>query len=203
MVFGRKGSYVTKAFGILANVTKAHPIIAALTAALTIGYWIYENWGHIGERISNFFTDLYDGVANFFEKIWNWCKGIGDFIGGFLDTVGTLGKVFGSVLKNVSSGIKKFVLSEDVKIPVLEKIKESSFLKKFSSDNKKDNATKKLELPKIEPMHSEINRTQNNNFNITINSAKNDDSESITNKVMNRVSDFSKTFLYDTVPEVM
>ncbi|MBR1734566.1 MAG: phage tail tape measure protein [Alphaproteobacteria bacterium] len=200
---GKALPYVTKAFGILANVTKTHPIIAALTAALTIGYWIYENWGHIGERISNFFTDLYNGVASFFEKIWNWCKGIGNFIGGFLDTVGTLGKVFGGVLKNVSSGIKKFVFGEDVKIPIVEEIKESPFWKKLSSDNKKENATKKLELPKIEPMHSEINRTQNNNFNITINATKNDDSESITNKVMNRVSDFSKTFLYDIVPEVM
>ena len=52
-------------------------------------------------------------------------------------------------------------------------------------------------------MHSEVNRTQNNNFNITINAAKNDDSESISDKVMNRISNFSKTFLYDPVPEVL
>lgn len=82
-------------------------------------------------------------------------------------------------------------------------IKESSFWKKFSFGNKKDNATQKLELPKIEPMHSEINRTQNNNFTINIQVDKKDTAENISQKVMNRVSDFSKTFLYDPVPEVL
>ena len=200
---GKALPYVTKTFGIFAKITRTHPIIAALTTALTIGYWIYENWGHIGERISNFFTNLYNGVANFFKEIWNWCEKIGNFIGGFLDTVGTLGKVFGGVLKNVSSGIKKFILGEDVKIPIVEKIKESSFWKKFSFENKKDNATQKLELPEIEPRHSEINRTQNNNFTINIQADKKDNAETISQKVMNRVSDFSKTFLYDPVPEVL
>ena len=200
---GKALPYVTKAFGILAKVTKTHPIIAALTAALTIGYWIYDNWGHIGERISNFFTGLYNGVANLFEKIWSWCKTIGNFIGDFLDAVGTLGKVFGGVLKNVSSGIKKFVFGEDVKIPIVEEIKDSSFWKKFSSDNKENNVTKKLELPKIENMHPDISRTQNNNFTINIQTDKKDNAETISQKVMNRVSEYSKTFLYDAVPEAM
>ncbi len=52
-------------------------------------------------------------------------------------------------------------------------------------------------------MHSEINRTQNNNFTINIQADKKDDAEKISQKVMSRVSDFSKTFLYDTVPEVL
>ena len=46
-------------------------------------------------------------------------------------------------------------------------------------------------------------RNQNNSFSITINAAKNDNAEAIANKVTNRISDFSKTFLFDPVPEVI
>lgn len=46
-------------------------------------------------------------------------------------------------------------------------------------------------------MHSP--KTQNNNFTITINGAKNDDAESLSKKVMDKVSTFGKTFLYDPV----
>ena len=67
----------------------------------------------------------------------------------------------------------------------------------------KNENTKAIKLPDLKHLKTDVVRNQSNNFNITINAVKNDDSESITDKVMNRVSDFSKTFLYDPVPEVL
>lgn len=194
--------YVSKGFSALAKVVRTHPIIAALTAALVIGYWIYDNWGHIGERISNFFTGLYEGVSNFFKGIWDWCKGIVEFIGDFLDTVGTLGKVFGGVLSNVSSGIKKFVFGEDVKIPIVEEVKKSSFWDRFKFGSDEKASAPKLELPKIEPAKPAVSRTQNNNFSINIQASNKDNAETISQKVMNRVSEYNKVFLYDAPQEV-
>ena len=67
----------------------------------------------------------------------------------------------------------------------------------------KNENTKAIKLPDLKHLKTDVVRNQSNNFNITINAVKNDDPESITDKVMNRVSDFSKTFLYDAVPEVL
>lgn len=56
-----------------------------------------------------------------------------------------------------------------------------------------------LKLPNTKELTPNMARNQNNNFSITINANKNDNSETIANKVMNRVQDYSKTFLFDEV----
>ena len=61
-----------------------------------------------------------------------------------------------------------------------------------------------LKIPReLKPANSNVTRNQNNNFSITINAAKNGNPEAIANKVVNRVGDYSKTFLYDEVAEAI
>lgn len=61
-----------------------------------------------------------------------------------------------------------------------------------------------LKIPReLKPANSNVTRNQNNNFSITINAAKNDNPETIADKVMNRAGDYSKTFLYDEAAEAI
>ena len=59
-----------------------------------------------------------------------------------------------------------------------------------------------MELPEIEPRHSEINRTQNNNFTINIQADKKDNAETISQKVMNRVSDKPYKIKYEVFDDI-
>ena len=161
--------------------------------------WITEKIAAAWNFIKNLFSNLWSDVSpiwdKFIEKINSlgivdhilkaWKK-IKSFFKGFFDEITPLWNKFTVPVSNLFNGARSAV----------SKVKEL-----FSRDESLTGA--RLKMPKITSAPSEISRNQNNNFNITINAVKNDDSESITNKVMNRVSDFSKTFLYDPVPEVL
>lgn len=60
-----------------------------------------------------------------------------------------------------------------------------------------------LKIPDVKSIKPQVNRNQNNNFTINIQAAKGDNAESLSQKVMDNVSAFSKTFLYDEVGEVI
>ena len=161
--------------------------------------WITEKiavaWNFIKNLFSNLWSDVSPIWDKFIEKINSlgivdhilkaWKK-IKSFFKGFFDEITPLWNKFTAPVSNLFNEAKS----------VVSKVKEL-----FSKDESLTDA--RLKMPKITSAPSEISRNQNNNFNITINAVKNDDSESITNKVINRVSEYSKTFLYDPVSEVL
>lgn len=117
-----------------------------------------------------------DAIKQKWESLKNFFKGIFDCLLPIVDKIT-------SPLKNLWSGAKQN----------LQKIGSL-----FSSDLKAVGS--KMEITKdLKPSNSNITRNQSNNFSITINAAKNDNAEAIANKVMNRVQDYSKTFLFDEV----
>ena len=151
------------------------------------------------KSVQNFFAKIWDTIApiwdSFIEKINSFAitqkiidawEAVKNFFKKFFDELTPLWNKFTAPISNLFSGAKKIVS------------KVGSAL--GFSDSKTETT---LKIPEMKQMAPEISREQNNNFNITINAAKNDDSETISNKVMNRISNFSKTFLYDPVPEVL
>lgn len=149
--------------------------------------------------IQNFFMNLWREVSpvwdkfiekintlGFVDHIFNAWKKLKSFFEGFFNEITPLWNKFTTPLSNLFNGTKSAV----------SKIAGISLKDRSSSDAK-------LKIPEIKTTPPKITRNQNNNFNITINAAKNDNSENLTNKIMNRVSDFSKTFLFDPVPEVL
>ena len=62
---------VTKAFGLLRAAVLGHPVIATAVGLATAAYLVYEYW----EPISDFFSGLWDGVADAFNKAIDWIIG--------------------------------------------------------------------------------------------------------------------------------
>lgn len=161
-------------------------------AALATAAWlIWDNW----ESVANFLANIWKPVAPYWDafiakikqfafvddiiKAWERVK---TFFKGFFDYLTPLWDKFSNIFSSDGGIVSKFKNA-------------------FGFGEGKKSPT--LNIPKVSNPQSEMTRNQNNNFAITINAAKNDDSESIANKVMNRVSDFSKTFLYDEATEVI
>ncbi|MBR1734241.1 MAG: phage tail tape measure protein [Alphaproteobacteria bacterium] len=161
-------------------------------AALATAAWlIWDNW----KSVSDFLAEIWKPVAPYWDafiakikkfafvddiiKAW---ERVQTFFKGFFDYLTPLWDKFSNIFSSDGGIVSKF---------------KNAF---GFGEGKKSPA---LNIPKVSNPQSEITRNQNNNFAITINVAKNDDSESIANKVMNRVSDFSKTFLYDEATEVI
>lgn len=129
--------------------------------------------------IKDLFTNLWNRVSpvwdKFIEKInalgivdpvlkaWEKLK---SFFKGFFDEITPLWNKFTAPVSNLFNGVKSAV---------------SRIKGLFSKEESLPKA--KLKMPEMKQMPSETLRNQNNNFNITINAVKNDDSESITNKV--------------------
>ena len=200
-------------------------------ALATAAWAVYENWDtvkaflmKIWEPIEPYWnsfkntmteygkhiTKAWTVVKDFFSSIWNevtpyWDK--------FKSKAGELGITDGII--NAWTRVKNFFLQIWNKIsPIIDKITKplsnlwdgaKSGIQKignlFSSSK---SPSPQLKIPReIKPANSNITRNQSNNFSITINANKNDNPEMIANKVMNRVSDYSKTFLYDEVAEAI
>ena len=160
--------------------------------------WITEKIIATWNFIKNLFSNLWSGVSPVWNKFIEEINAIGivdpilkawekvkNFFSSFFNEITPLWKKFSTPISNLFDGAKSAV----------------SKIKGLLKDKSLPDA--KLKMPKITSAPSEISRSQHNNFSITINAAKNDDSEAIANKVVNRVSDFGKTFLYDPVPEVL
>ena len=75
-------------------------------------------------------------------------------------------------------------------------------MKSIIETPKNDNSLSK-NIAEIRKNNQSVSRTQNNNFTINIQGNKNDNAELLAQKVMNKISSFDKTFLYDPVPEVL
>lgn len=117
-----------------------------------------------------------DAIKQKWESLKNFFKGIFDYLSPIIDKIT-------SPLETLWSGAKQG----------LQRIGSlfGSNLKAVGS---------KMEITKdLKPSNSNITRNQSNNFSITINAAKNDNAEAIANRVVNRVSEYNKTFLFDEV----
>lgn len=202
-------------------------------ALATVAWAVYENWDTVKafllkiwepiEPYWNAFKEVMDkygatenitkawsSVQNFFSDIWGkvtpyWDK--------FSSKIKELGITDGIIA--AWNRVKDFFLQIWNKIsPIIDKITKPlsnlwngaksgiQKIKNVFGSPKSDSS--KLKIPnELKPVNSNVTRNQNNNFSITINANKNDNPEAIANKVMNRVSDYSKTFLYDEVAEAI
>lgn len=161
--------------GITEKITAAWSSIQNLF--LNLWSEVSPIWNQFIEKIDK--LGIVDHILNAWEKLK-------DFFKGFFDEIAPLWNKFTMPISNLFDGAKNTI---------------SKIGSIFSKNESQLSA--KLKMPELKSTSPEVTRNQNNSFNITINATKNDDSESITNKVINRVSDFSKTFLYDAVPEVL
>ncbi len=171
--------------------------------------------GDVWENISAIIDKLYFGgdsvipawesVKNFFKNIW---KDIAPSWDGFFKYVDALN--VGEKIKSGWEKLKEYLKGffdwikgplESFFKPSLEMLdKLKGWLPKIGGEK----TSPQLKIPReLKPANSNVTRNQNNNFSITINANKNDNPEAIANKVVNRVSDYSKTFLYDEAAEAI
>lgn len=99
-------------------------------------------------------------------------------------------EAFKPMWENLIAPIKNLFSGEN---SITTKIKSIIESPKSSSSLRKD----VNEIKKNEP---KVNKTQNNNFSITINSAANEDSKGLADRVVNKIVNIGKTALYDEVP---
>ena len=188
---------------------------------------IYDNWGAVQKFLGkiwepiepywNAFKDLmkdlgvtdfilsaWEPVKNFFATIWSGASAAWEKFTAKLQELGVLESIRKKweALKNFFKGIF------DSLSPVIEKITAplsrlwegaksiASGIGNFFS-REKTAAPSKLQAPQFKQLNPDITKNQNNNFNITVNATRADDAESISRKVADRISDYSKTFLFD------
>lgn len=202
-------------------------------ALATAAWAVYENWDTVKaflmklwepiEPYWNAFKEVMDkygvtenitkawsSVQNFFSDIWGKVTPYWNEFTAKIKELGVTGGIIAAWTK-----VKNFFLQIWNKIsPIIDKITKplsnlwdgakSSVQKIGNLFSSSKSSSPQLKIPReIKPANSNITRNQSNNFSITINSNKNDNPEMIANKVMNRVSDYSKTFLYDEVAEAI
>lgn len=160
-------------------------VISAWTQVQT---FLYSLWNSVSIKFDQFIQKISNvRIVDEFIKTWGKLKSF--FI-----------SIFDSIQKkwdNFTSKFKNIFSFSGFKLPKIGNL--------FASDNSNQKGFRSLLSDKVANIRSSASvptRNQNNNFNITINGTKNDDAESISNKVMSKVSGFSKTFLYDEVVEV-
>ena len=170
--------------------------IAVAGAAWTI----YENWNSVKQFLQGIWTPIEPywlkfksiidsiGVTDFIISSWTRVQ---TFLSSIWDSVSVQ---FDSIQKkwnSLVSGFKNVFNFSGIKLPKIGNL--------FASGSSKL-SEKVSEIRKTSSQA--ISKNQNNSFNIIINGAKNDDAESLSQKVMSKVSAFSKTFLYDEATEV-
>lgn len=153
-------------------------IISAWTRVQT---FLSSFWNSASIQFDQFIRKISDvGICDTFIKTWIKIKSF--FI-----------NIFDSIQKKWSSlvaGFKNVSNFSGIKLPKIGNL----FASGTSKLSEKVSEIRKISTP--------TTRNQSNNFSITINGAKNEDAESLSQKVMNKVSAFSKTFLYDEATEV-
>ena len=152
----------------------------------------------------------WESIKTFFSNIWNDVKPKFDaFLAKIheLQLTDKIIKAWEKVKRFFSNLIDKLTPAWNKLISPITSLfgKEQSISKILTPSKSLELSSTNNKLPDISDLKTNVsgNRSQHNNFSITINAAKNDDSEAIANKVVNRVSDFGKAFLYDPVPEVL
>jgi phage-related tail protein len=169
-------------------------------AVAGVAWTIYENWNSVKQFLQGIWTTIEPywlkfksimdsiGITDFIISSWTRVQ---TFLSSIWDSVSVQ---FDSIQKkwnSLVSGFKNVFNFSGIKLPKIGNL--------FESDSSKL-SEKVSEIRKTSSQA--ISKNQNNNFSITINGAKNDDAESLSQKVMSKVSAFSKTFLYDEATEV-
>lgn len=147
-------------------------------------------------EVQNFFSNIWRVVAPHWEAFYAKIKELG-LVDGIIKAWNRVKEFFTKIWAGISPIIDK--ITSPLKIlwsgakQGLQKVGNL-----FSSDSKAVGS--KIELTKnLKPANLNVTRNQSNNFEITINAAKNDNAEAIANRVVNRVSEYKKTFLFDEV----
>lgn len=179
--------------GVTENITAAWTAVRDFFSDIWDGvtpYWDafalkMKEWGVTGTiisawtRVKNFFIQITNGIIDAWNRVKNFFLQIWNTISPIIDKIT---KPLSNLWDGAKSGVQKI----------------SNLL------NPQKNTSTQLKIPReLKPANSNVTRNQNNNFTINIQTDKNDNPDAIANKVMNRVSDYSKTFLYDEVAEAI
>ncbi|MBR1734605.1 MAG: phage tail tape measure protein [Alphaproteobacteria bacterium] len=163
-------------------------------SGLTVTQWIIEAW----EKVRDFFSSFWSGIVEIWNDSIEQISEIG-WIQSIIGAIDELKKSFSSFFSWLSEGWNKFTspisnLWEGAK----------NMMPDIGGLFSKKEAPSKLKLPEVKPaMIAAGERTQNNNFTINVKVDKKDDANTLSNKIVNAVSAHERTYLYDTVPEVI
>lgn len=200
-------------------------------AFATAGWLIYENWESLQKFlrkiwepirpywdsfkktmdefcITDFIINAWTPVKELFSNLWDratrsWNLFIAK-LQGFIDIIKQKWESLKSFFKGIFDYLSPIIDKITSPLAGLWKGTKPIFSKigNFFS-GEKPKASSQLQIPNLKNLKSDITRNQNNNFNITVNALKNDNAESIPQKVVSRISDYSRTFLYDEVAEAI
>ncbi len=179
--------------GVTKNITAAWIAVRDFFSGIWDGvtpYWDafalkMKEWGVTGTiisawtRVKNFFIQITNGIIDAWTRVKNFFLQIWNTISPIIDKIT---KPLSNLWDGAKSGVQKI----------------------WNLYNPKKNTSTQLKVPReLKPANSNVTRNQNNNFTINIQAARNDNSEEVADKVMNRVKDYSKTFLYDEATEAI
>lgn len=137
------------------------------------GIWTeaIQGWNLFTAKLQEF--GIIDTIKQKWESLKSFFKGIFDYLSPIIDKLSSPLASLWEGTKSISSKIGNFFGGEKTATP------------------------SRMKMPDLKGLKPDVTRNQNNSFNITVNASKNDNAETIANKVMNRISDYSRTFLYD------
>ena len=195
-------------------------------ALATAAFAIWQNWDTVQSYLQNIWSvvapywrsfkalmnelgitepivNAWNGVKSFFASIWKSVEpGWNNFLGkvkelGFVQYIIDAWNKLKTFFKNLWNDITPSFDSITKPLSNLwDRVK--SIMPDFGNSAKITATPGNLKLPDVKQMAPNSTRTQNNNFTINVQAAKNDDAETLSKKVVNRVSEFSKAFLYDS-----
>ncbi len=195
-------------------------------ALATAAFAIWQNWDTVQSYLQNIWSvvapywrsfkalmnelgitepivNAWNGVKSFFASIWKSVEpGWNNFLGkvkelGFVQYIIDAWNKLKTFFKNLWDDITPSFDSITKPLSNLwDRVK--SIMPDFGNSAKITATPGNLKLPDVKQMAPNSTRTQNNNFTINVQAAKNDDAETLSKKVVNRVSEFSKAFLYDS-----
>lgn len=199
-------------FDVLGNIGNLFKNFIQLTYQMGVGIGkILEN---VVALISKFLfgkdvvIPAWESVKKFFEGMWNgaakkWeafstSMGKADVVKKIKEIWSKLGDFFMKLWDDVSPHFDEWLK------PVTELWNKGKSWASGVIDGVFGGAEPSLQLPDTKQLSTASGaRNQNNNFEITINANKGDNAESIAGKVMDKISNYSETFLFDMASEAI